>query len=107
MSPWGLGSAPGEGGESELRVRVRGGLCRAEEAEPSPPAQAQLCAWPWEEAPRCGLCTGRLARCPPPSSAPCWCSQIDQMFVAFPPDVTGNLDYKNLVHIITHGEEKD
>lgn len=33
--------------------------------------------------------------------------QIDQMFTAFPPDVTGNLDYKNLVHIITHGEEKD
>lgn len=33
--------------------------------------------------------------------------QIDQMFAAFPPDVTGNLDYKNLVHIITHGEEKD
>lgn len=35
------------------------------------------------------------------------CLQIDQMFAAFPPDVTGNLDYKNLVHIITHGEEKD
>ncbi|ELK26345.1 Myosin regulatory light chain 2, ventricular/cardiac muscle isoform [Myotis davidii] len=33
--------------------------------------------------------------------------EIDQMFAAFPPDVTGNLDYKNLVHIITHGEEKD
>lgn len=33
--------------------------------------------------------------------------QVDQMFAAFPPDVTGNLDYKNLVHIITHGEEKD
>uniref|UniRef100_A0A452FC90 Myosin light chain 2 n=1 Tax=Capra hircus TaxID=9925 RepID=A0A452FC90_CAPHI len=33
--------------------------------------------------------------------------QIEQMFAAFPPDVTGNLDYKNLVHIITHGEEKD
>uniref|UniRef100_A0A8C6TYB1 Myosin, light chain 2a, regulatory, cardiac, slow n=1 Tax=Neogobius melanostomus TaxID=47308 RepID=A0A8C6TYB1_9GOBI len=30
-----------------------------------------------------------------------------QMFAAFPPDVAGNLDYKNLVHIITHGEEKD
>lgn len=37
----------------------------------------------------------------------CSCPQIDQMFAAFPPDVTGNLDYKNLVHIITHGEEKD
>uniref|UniRef100_A0ABI7XU98 Myosin light chain 2 n=2 Tax=Felidae TaxID=9681 RepID=A0ABI7XU98_FELCA len=33
--------------------------------------------------------------------------EMDQMFAAFPPDVTGNLDYKNLVHIITHGEEKD
>ncbi|KAB1255748.1 Myosin regulatory light chain 2; ventricular/cardiac muscle isoform [Camelus dromedarius] len=33
--------------------------------------------------------------------------EIEQMFAAFPPDVTGNLDYKNLVHIITHGEEKD
>ncbi|XP_072351036.1 myosin regulatory light chain 2, ventricular/cardiac muscle isoform [Scyliorhinus torazame] len=33
--------------------------------------------------------------------------EVDQMFTAFPPDVTGNLDYKNLVHIITHGEEKD
>uniref|UniRef100_A0A8C7Z978 Myosin, light chain 2a, regulatory, cardiac, slow n=1 Tax=Oryzias sinensis TaxID=183150 RepID=A0A8C7Z978_9TELE len=32
---------------------------------------------------------------------------MEQMFVAFPPDVAGNLDYKNLVHIITHGEEKD
>lgn len=34
-------------------------------------------------------------------------AQMEQMFTAFPPDVTGNLDYKNLVHIITHGEEKD
>uniref|UniRef100_A0A452TMW0 Myosin light chain 2 n=2 Tax=Ursus TaxID=9639 RepID=A0A452TMW0_URSMA len=33
--------------------------------------------------------------------------EIEQMFAAFPPDVTGHLDYKNLVHIITHGEEKD
>uniref|UniRef100_A0A8C0H941 Myosin light chain 2 n=1 Tax=Chelonoidis abingdonii TaxID=106734 RepID=A0A8C0H941_CHEAB len=33
--------------------------------------------------------------------------EINQMFAAFPPDITGNLDYKNLVHIITHGEEKD
>uniref|UniRef100_UPI00398EFA8D myosin regulatory light chain 2B, cardiac muscle isoform-like n=1 Tax=Pristiophorus japonicus TaxID=55135 RepID=UPI00398EFA8D len=30
-----------------------------------------------------------------------------QMFAAFPPDVAGNLDYKNLCYIITHGEEKD
>uniref|UniRef100_A0A3Q1AIR1 EF-hand domain-containing protein n=1 Tax=Amphiprion ocellaris TaxID=80972 RepID=A0A3Q1AIR1_AMPOC len=33
--------------------------------------------------------------------------EMEQMFAAFPPDVAGNLDYKNLVHIITHGEEKD
>uniref|UniRef100_A0A8C7H9J4 Myosin, light chain 2b, regulatory, cardiac, slow n=2 Tax=Oncorhynchus TaxID=8016 RepID=A0A8C7H9J4_ONCKI len=33
--------------------------------------------------------------------------EVGQMFAAFPPDVAGNLDYKNLVHIITHGEEKD
>lgn len=34
-------------------------------------------------------------------------SQMEQMFAAFPPDVAGNLDYKNLVYVITHGEEKD
>ncbi|KTF90056.1 hypothetical protein cypCar_00028175 [Cyprinus carpio] len=33
--------------------------------------------------------------------------EMEQMFSAFPPDAAGNLDYKNLVHIITHGEEKD
>ncbi|ROL53871.1 Myosin regulatory light chain 2, ventricular/cardiac muscle isoform [Anabarilius grahami] len=33
--------------------------------------------------------------------------EMEQMFAAFPPDVAGNLDYRNLVHIITHGEEKD
>ncbi|KAM4649444.1 myosin regulatory light chain 2A, cardiac muscle isoform-like [Amazona ochrocephala] len=33
--------------------------------------------------------------------------EIEQMFAAFPPDMSGNLDYKNLVHVITHGEEKD
>ncbi|XP_076125990.1 myosin, light chain 2b, regulatory, cardiac, slow isoform X1 [Alosa pseudoharengus] len=33
--------------------------------------------------------------------------EMEQMFAAFPPDVAGNLDYKNLVYIITHGEEKD
>ncbi|XP_029548529.1 myosin regulatory light chain 2, ventricular/cardiac muscle isoform-like [Salmo trutta] len=33
--------------------------------------------------------------------------EMEQMFAAFPPDVAGNLDYKNLIHIITHGEEKD
>ncbi|XP_059827372.1 myosin regulatory light chain 2B, cardiac muscle isoform-like [Hypanus sabinus] len=33
--------------------------------------------------------------------------ECEQMFVAFPPDVSGNLDYKNLCYVITHGEEKD
>eukprot|EP00063_Salmo_salar_P048144 XP_014022979.1 PREDICTED: myosin regulatory light chain 2, ventricular/cardiac muscle isoform-like [Salmo salar] len=33
--------------------------------------------------------------------------EMEQMFAAFPPDVAGNLDYKILIHIITHGEEKD
>ncbi|KAM3935555.1 myosin regulatory light chain 10 [Leptodactylus fuscus] len=33
--------------------------------------------------------------------------EISQMFNAFPPDVAGNLDYKNLCYVITHGEEKD
>ncbi|TRY57216.1 hypothetical protein DNTS_003289 [Danionella cerebrum] len=33
--------------------------------------------------------------------------EMEQMFTAFPPDLAGNLDYRNLVHVITHGEEKD
>lgn len=33
--------------------------------------------------------------------------QVKQMFAAFPPDVCGNLDYRNLCYVITHGEEKD
>nr|XP_030727995.1 myosin regulatory light chain 10 isoform X2 [Globicephala melas] len=33
--------------------------------------------------------------------------EIKQMFAAFPPDVCGNLDYRNLCYVITHGEEKD
>ncbi|XP_056115344.1 myosin, light chain 2b, regulatory, cardiac, slow [Rhinichthys klamathensis goyatoka] len=33
--------------------------------------------------------------------------EMEEMFSAFPPDAAGNLDYKNLVYIITHGEEKD
>ncbi|XP_078081354.1 myosin regulatory light chain 2B, cardiac muscle isoform-like [Mustelus asterias] len=33
--------------------------------------------------------------------------ECQQMFTAFPPDVAGNLDYKNLCYVITHGEEKD
>ncbi|KAL1768603.1 myosin regulatory light chain 10 [Sigmodon hispidus] len=33
--------------------------------------------------------------------------EVRQMFAAFPPDVCGNLDYRNLCYVITHGEEKD
>ncbi|XP_002817850.3 myosin regulatory light chain 10 isoform X1 [Pongo pygmaeus] len=33
--------------------------------------------------------------------------EVKQMFAAFPPDVYGNLDYRNLCYVITHGEEKD
>uniref|UniRef100_H0Y0Q4 Myosin light chain 10 n=1 Tax=Otolemur garnettii TaxID=30611 RepID=H0Y0Q4_OTOGA len=33
--------------------------------------------------------------------------EIKQMFAAFPPDMCGNLDYRNLCYVITHGEEKD
>ncbi|XP_041096841.1 myosin regulatory light chain 2B, cardiac muscle isoform-like [Polyodon spathula] len=33
--------------------------------------------------------------------------EVQEMFEAFPPDVSGNLDYKNLCYVITHGEEKD
>ncbi|KAM7331812.1 hypothetical protein ACRRTK_008520 [Alexandromys fortis] len=34
-------------------------------------------------------------------------AKVKQMFAAFPPDVCGNLDYRNLCYVITHGEEKD
>ncbi|KAK1344927.1 hypothetical protein QTO34_013631 [Cnephaeus nilssonii] len=30
--------------------------------------------------------------------------EIKQMFAAFPPDVCGNLDYRNLCYVITHGK---
>ncbi|XP_012887210.1 PREDICTED: myosin regulatory light chain 10 isoform X1 [Dipodomys ordii] len=33
--------------------------------------------------------------------------EAKQMFAAFPPDAYGNLDYRNLCYVITHGEEKD
>ncbi|XP_027466328.1 myosin regulatory light chain 10 [Zalophus californianus] len=33
--------------------------------------------------------------------------EVKQMFAAFPPDMCGNLDYRNLCYVITHGEEKD
>lgn len=33
--------------------------------------------------------------------------QIKNMWAAFPPDVAGNVDYKNICYVITHGEEKE
>lgn len=61
-----------------------------------PPSQQTPTLLPaWSQTPFCHLFSLALP----------W--QIDQMFAAFPPDMSGNLDYKNLVHVITHGEEKD
>uniref|UniRef100_A0A3B1KDR5 Myosin light chain, phosphorylatable, fast skeletal muscle a n=1 Tax=Astyanax mexicanus TaxID=7994 RepID=A0A3B1KDR5_ASTMX len=34
-------------------------------------------------------------------------SQIKNLWTAFPPDVAGNVDYKNICYVITHGEEKE
>ncbi|KAK1152958.1 myosin regulatory light chain 2, skeletal muscle isoform [Acipenser oxyrinchus oxyrinchus] len=33
--------------------------------------------------------------------------EIKNFFTAFPPDVAGNVDYKNVCYVITHGEEKE
>uniref|UniRef100_A0A3B3WGV0 EF-hand domain-containing protein n=1 Tax=Poecilia mexicana TaxID=48701 RepID=A0A3B3WGV0_9TELE len=33
--------------------------------------------------------------------------QVKNMWAAFPPDVAGNVDYKNICYVITHGEEKE
>lgn len=49
----------------------------------------------------------QLLSCPFPSLFPSSVPQMKQTFTAFPPDPAGNLDYKNLVYVITHGEEKD
>ncbi|KAI4880429.1 hypothetical protein NFI96_018417, partial [Prochilodus magdalenae] len=34
-------------------------------------------------------------------------AEVNQMFTNFPLDVAGNLDYKNLCYVITHGEDKE
>ncbi|TRY99739.1 hypothetical protein DNTS_033607 [Danionella cerebrum] len=34
-------------------------------------------------------------------------AEVSQMFTNFPLDVAGNLDYKNLCYVITHGEDKE
>ena len=33
--------------------------------------------------------------------------QMTNLWAAFPPDVAGNVDYKNICYVITHGEEKE
>uniref|UniRef100_A0A2K5NZS2 Myosin light chain 11 n=3 Tax=Cercopithecinae TaxID=9528 RepID=A0A2K5NZS2_CERAT len=33
--------------------------------------------------------------------------EIKNMWAAFPPDVGGNVDYKNICYVITHGDAKD
>ncbi|KAJ7314097.1 hypothetical protein JRQ81_006032 [Phrynocephalus forsythii] len=33
--------------------------------------------------------------------------EIKNMWQAFPPDVAGNVDYKNICYVITHGEDKE
>ncbi|XP_035297034.1 myosin regulatory light chain 2, skeletal muscle isoform-like [Cricetulus griseus] len=33
--------------------------------------------------------------------------KIKNMWAAFPPDVSGNVDYKNICYVITHSDAKD
>ncbi|XP_041943098.1 myosin light chain, phosphorylatable, fast skeletal muscle a [Alosa sapidissima] len=33
--------------------------------------------------------------------------EMKNLWSAFPPDVAGNIDYKNICYVITHGEEKE
>ncbi|MBN3314877.1 MLRS protein, partial [Atractosteus spatula] len=33
--------------------------------------------------------------------------EMKNLWTAFPPDVAGNVDYKNICYVITHGEEKE
>lgn len=33
--------------------------------------------------------------------------QVEQMFALTPMDLAGNIDYKSLCYIITHGDEKE
>lgn len=34
-------------------------------------------------------------------------SQVEQLFALTPVDLAGNIDYKSLCYIITHGDEKE
>ncbi|MEQ2174648.1 hypothetical protein GOODEAATRI_009970 [Goodea atripinnis] len=33
--------------------------------------------------------------------------EMTNLWAAFPPDVAGNVDYKNICYVITHGEDKE
>lgn len=41
-------------------------------------------------------------QCPPPPP-----TQVEQMFALTPMDLAGDIDYKSLCYIITHGDEKE
>ncbi|PNJ33506.1 MYLPF isoform 4, partial [Pongo abelii] len=51
-----------------------------------------------------GLGPGSLRAC---ARRPYVFPQIKNMWAAFPPDVGGNVDYKNICYVITHGDAKD
>uniref|UniRef100_A0A2I3G7M5 Myosin light chain 11 n=1 Tax=Nomascus leucogenys TaxID=61853 RepID=A0A2I3G7M5_NOMLE len=51
-----------------------------------------------------GLGPGSLRAC---ARRPYVFPQIKNMWAAFPPDVSGNVDYKNICYVITHGDAKD
>lgn len=42
----------------------------------------------------------------PPGLSQCR-PQVEQMFALTPMDLAGNIDYKSLCYIITHGDEKE
>lgn len=44
---------------------------------------------------------------PVPAPRVCVPMQVEQMFAVTPIDVSGNIDYKSLCYIITHGDEKE
>lgn len=46
----------------------------------------------------------RQSQGPPALTAP---PQVEQMFALTPMDLAGNIDYKSLCYIITHGDEKE
>lgn len=50
---------------------------------------------------------GEGERKEPVGDTPKFFPQITNMWAAFPPDVGGNVDYKNICYVITHGDAKD